>query len=155
LQKREIQSDRLSEIASFSALNAARLRRREVVAEDAGFFVDALRGFPGPYSSYVFRTLGVHGILRLMQKAKQRDASFKAVVAYCHPRGQPICFSGVVRGRVSDRPLGEHGFGFDPIFIPNDGDGRTFAQMRVEEKNRFSHRAMAFRRFSKWYSLNR
>lgn len=155
LRKREIQSDRLSEIASFSALNAARLGRCEVVAEDSGFFVDALRGFPGPYSSYVYRTLGVHGLLRLMEKVREREASFEAVVAYCTPRGQPICFRGVVKGHVSDRPMGEHGFGFDPIFIPNEGDGRSFAQMRVDEKNKFSHRAMAFRRFSNWYAMNR
>jgi XTP/dITP diphosphohydrolase len=150
-EKLEIQSNSLAEIASFAAMNSARSMRRPVVSEDAGFFVDALAGFPGPYSSYVFKTLGTGGILKLMEKRGDRGAFFEASVAFCTPTSRPKCFTGFVEGRVSQSPKGTHGFGFDPIFIPKRGDGRTFAQMTTDEKNALSHRALAFARFSKWF----
>jgi XTP/dITP diphosphohydrolase len=152
LEKQEIQSQSLTEIASFAAKRAAESTRRNVVAEDAGFFVRGLAGFPGPYSSYVFDTLGVEGILRLMHNAKSREASFRAAVAYCAPSQQPICFTGVVAGTLALRPRGLHGFGFDPIFVPREGDGRTFAEMSTKEKNLHSHRAKAFTKFCRWFA---
>jgi len=151
IEKLEIQSNNLAEIASFAAMDAARSKSRPVVSEDAGFFVNALAGFPGPYSSYVFKTLGTGGILKLMEKRGERKAFFQASVAFCTPTSRPKCFTGLVQGRVSRKPKGTHGFGFDPIFIPNRGDGRTFAQMTTDEKNTLSHRALAFARFSKWF----
>jgi XTP/dITP diphosphohydrolase len=122
-----------------------------VVAEDAGFFVEALQGFPGPYSSYVYRKLGVEGILKLMKDVTERRAYFCSALAYSSG-GHCFCFEGKVRGTVSLSPRGARGFGFDPIFIPIDADGRTFAEMEVGEKNRFSHRAIAFRKFFEWLS---
>lgn len=155
LEKQEIQSQSLTEIASFAAKRAAESARKDVVAEDAGFFVRDLGGFPGPYSSYVFDTVGPGGILRLMRNAKSREASFQAAVAYCEPSRRPICFVGIVRGSVAERPRGLHGFGFDPIFVPRKVDGRTFAEMSTEEKNLYSHRAKAFTKFCKWFAANR
>jgi len=146
----EIQSDSLQAIASFAAVRACQTAGHPVVAEDAGFFVHALGGFPGAYSSYVHRTLGTAGILRLLQGTKDRDASFQAAVAYCKPRGRPMCFRGIVKGKVTRQARGTQGFGFDPIFEPSEGDGRTFAQMSVAEKNRFSHRAKAFTGLFAW-----
>jgi len=148
--KVEIQSDDLTEIATFAANEASEATQRPVVAEDSGFFVHALNGFPGPYSSYVHRTIGSQGILSLMRSMRNRGAHFQAVVAFCIPKAQPVCFSAVVTGTVSRRMRGKHGFGFDPIFIPNGGNGRTFAQMDTDEKNMLSHRARAFRRFFSW-----
>jgi len=150
-QKLEIQSNNLAEIASFAAIDSARSKKRPVISEDAGFFVNALSGFPGPYSSYVFKTVGIGGLLKLMEKRGDRKAFFQASVAFCTPTSRPKCFTGFVHGSVSRRPKGTHGFGFDPIFIPKEGDGRTFAQMTIDEKNTFSHRALAFARFSKWF----
>jgi XTP/dITP diphosphohydrolase len=155
IEKLEIQSNDLTAIASFAALEAARSMRRVVVSEDAGFFVNALGGFPGPYSSYVFKTLGTSGILRLMENGINREASFQAAVAFCTPKTRARCFTGVVDGLVSKRPRGTNGFGFDPIFIPRQGDGRTFAEMTTEEKNALSHRAVAFAKFSKWFIAKR
>jgi XTP/dITP diphosphohydrolase len=155
VEKLEIQSNDLEVIASFAAMWAARSNKCPVVAEDAGFFLKALGGFPGPYSSYVFKTLGTSGILRLMENAKNRRASFRAAVAFCTPKTRPWCFTGVVEGRVSRNARGTHGFGFDPIFIPERGDGRTFAEMATEEKNVLSHRGIAFEAFSKWYKAKR
>lgn len=154
-EKLEIQSNDLASIASFAAMWAARRKKCPVLAEDAGFFLKALGGFPGPYSSYVFKTLGTRGILDLMKNAKNRKASFQAAVAFCTPKARPRCFTGLVEGHVNRKPRGTHGFGFDPIFIPQGGDGRTFAEMATEEKNALSHRAIAFARFSKWYKSER
>jgi XTP/dITP diphosphohydrolase len=153
LEKLEVQADDLSEIASFSARRASQAGRRPVVAEDSGFFVHALGGFPGPYSSYVSRTIGNLGILRLLGSTRDRSANFRAAVSFCRPKGRPVCFTGIVNGSISDHPEGTRGFGFDPIFRPRGGDGLTFAQMRTDEKNLLSHRAKAFAKFFRWFSM--
>jgi XTP/dITP diphosphohydrolase len=149
--KHEIQDNDLSKIASFAAEAAARESKHSVVAEDAGFFVQALNGFPGPYSSYVFEKLGVQGILKLMRNVSRREAFFSSAVAYSKDGCDSICFEGAVKGTVSSAPKGSRGFGFDPIFIPTQGDGRTFAELEIEEKNRLSHRAAAFGKFCLWF----
>lgn len=156
LEKQEIQAENIVEIAVYSAQQLVLTGTvRSVVAEDSGFFVDALRGFPGPYSSYVYKTLGSRGILNLMRNVNDRKASFTSAVAYCAVRSIPVCFTGVVKGTLTSRLRGKSGFGFDPIFVPQYGDGRTFGEMNVEEKNRFSHRAKAFAKFCKWYTSER
>ena len=150
LEKYEIQDDDLKKIAAVAAEQA----RREVgvtaiLAEDAGFFIDALNGFPGPYSSYVYRTLGINGVLRLLENVDRRGAHFACAVAYCDG-DHTICFEGSVNGYVGFKPRGQQGFGFDPIFIPDQAEGRTFAEMDTDEKNQYSHRALAFSDFCKW-----
>ena len=149
-EKTEIQSDELEAIASFAAKCASETARHSVIAEDAGLFVNGLRGFPGPYSAYVFKTIGSDGVLNLLKGATDRSASFRAVVSFARPRGPPICFSGEVRGVIARRPRGSLGFGFDPIFVPTQADGRTFAEMNTLEKNLLSHRAKAFVKFFTW-----
>lgn len=148
--KIEIQSETLEEIASYAAEEAANRLGLPVVAEDAGLFIDKLNGFPGPYSSDVFKRLGNKGILKLMETVSRRSARFASVAAFCAPKSRATCFAGTVVGHIGLRPRGAGGFGFDPIFIPSKGDGRTFAEMTVKEKNRLSHRAVAFRKLSKW-----
>jgi XTP/dITP diphosphohydrolase len=148
--KFELQSDSLMEIASFAAKDACQSTLRSVVAEDSGFFVDALGGFPGPYSSYVYRTIGNSGILKLLGATDSRKASFQAAVAFCKPRARLVCFVGTVYGTVTRNPRGIHGFGFDPIFAPTNGARRTFAEMPRDEKNQYSHRARAFAKFFRW-----
>ncbi|HDM26863.1 MAG TPA: XTP/dITP diphosphatase [Candidatus Bathyarchaeota archaeon] len=148
----EIQSENLEDIAKFRASYAAENWGVPVISEDAGLFVDALNGFPGPYSSYAYKTIGCRGILRLLEGVENRRARFRSAVAYCPgPNKQPLCFVGETLGRISTEERGSHGFGFDPIFIPEEGDGRTFAEMTRKEKNRYSHRARAMTKFVKWY----
>ena len=148
----EIQDDSLENIAKFSALDAVKNCGLPVFVEDAGLFVEALHGFPGPYSRYVYDTVGVDGILKLMKNIENRAAYFMSVVAFGSPEEQPVCFVGKVEGKISLRKRGAAGFGYDPIFVPLEGDGRTFGEMTMEEKNRFSHRARALRLFAEWYS---
>ena len=148
--KFEIQSDRVQDIAAFSAKRASEESGYSVVCEDSGFFVQTLGGFPGPYSAYCYNTIGNGAILRLLQSKSNRTAHFQAVVAFCRPKSAPVCFSGKVYGTVRHTPKGTHGFGFDPIFTPLAAPDRTFAQMTRDEKNRFSHRAKAFSKCFEW-----
>ncbi len=148
IPKLEIQDQSLEKIALLAARHAYQRLLAPLIAEDAGLFIDALNGFPGPYSSYIYRTIGVEGILRLMRGVGNRRARFKSAVACIYPPYEEV-FVGVAEGTITSSPRGEEGFGFDPIFIPS-GENRTFAEMRVEEKNRFSHRAKAFRILGEW-----
>ncbi len=148
--KLELQGESLEEIAAAAASLAYSILHRPVAVEDAGLFVEALNGFPGPYSSYVFRTIGYWGLLKLMDGVEERSAFFKSVVAYAGPWGVKL-FTGIVRGFIAYEPRGSKGFGFDPVFIP-EGSDKTFAEMEVEEKNRFSHRAKAARALCEWLS---
>ncbi|MCS7115526.1 MAG: XTP/dITP diphosphatase [Nitrososphaerota archaeon] len=148
----EIQSESLEEIAKASALEAFQKCSLPVIVEDAGLFVEALNGFPGPYSSYVYKTIGNVGLLKLMEGIDDRSAKFQSVIAY-HSEELvfPICFKGEARGQITREVReGHSGFGFDPIFKPEKSD-KTFAEMSVQEKNRHSHRAKALRKFAKWY----
>jgi XTP/dITP diphosphohydrolase len=150
----EIQSDSLEEIAETSVTDTFRRCRLPIIVEDAGLFVEALNGFPGPYAAYAYKTIGNKGLLKLMHKKDNRRAEFKSVIAYLSERTEsPMFFAGVARGTIhvkEERARHESGFGFDPIFKP-DKSQKTFAEMSIEEKNRCSHRAAAFRKFAEWY----
>lgn len=148
----EIQDDNPENIAKASAIDAVRNCGLPIFVEDAGIFIAALNGFPGPYSSYVYRTVGTKGILKLMKNIRNRDAYFHTVIAFSSPEEEPICFTGKVKGKISLQERGTNGFGYDPIFEPLEGDGRTFAEMTTEEKNSYSHRAKALRKYAEWYS---
>ncbi|UCG45920.1 MAG: XTP/dITP diphosphatase [Candidatus Bathyarchaeota archaeon] len=147
----EIQSDSLKAISEVSALDASKRCRLPVFVEDAGLFIKALNGFPGPYSAYIFRTIGVRGILKLMKGVKTRDAYFKSVISFCDPEGPLECFHGQVDGLISCERRGNQGFGFDPIFKPSGGPTETFAEMSIARKGEFSHRAQALRKFAEWF----
>ena len=108
-------------------------------------------GFPGPYSAYVSKTLGNEGILKLLSGESCRTATFKSVVGYCEPGGEPLLFVGSVDGVITEEIRGEGGFGYDPIFAPGK---RTFAEMLMEEKNEISHRRGAFGAFLDWFKKN-
>jgi len=147
----EIQADTNSEVAAYASRGAARTARRPVLVEDAGLYVDSLDGFPGPYSAYAFKTIGVAGILSLLRSSRsKRAARFVSSLAYCDPHGEPSLFEGSVRGVIATRPRGKKGFGFDPIFLP-DGGAKTLGELTIEEKCSVSHRADAMKKFAKWY----
>ncbi len=135
----EIQADTLDEVALFGVEDIQKRFDQPFFLEDAGLFVDYLKGFPGVYSAYVFRTIGCKGILKLLDGEKNRKAFFKSVIAYKEPGKKPVFFVGECHGDIFTKELGSHGFGFDPIFIPS-GETRTFAQMEIKEKNILSHR---------------
>ena len=149
LPKFEIQSDSLEEIVRVSAVYAYNIIKQPLIMEDSGLFIEALNNFPGPYTNYVRRTLGLEGILKLMEGIENRRAYFMTSLCYVDDKIVKT-FNGKVYGRISHSIRGDKGFGFDPIFIP-EGEERTFAEMSTEEKNKYSHRAKAFEEFAKFF----
>ncbi len=151
-KKIEIQSSNLMDIAFYSALENYKEFRKPILVEDAGLFIEALNGFPGPYSSYVYETIGVKGILKLMEGIENRRAYFASAVVLIHEPYLIKCEERVY-GYILSESRGTGGFGFDPIFVP-EGDTRTFAEMSIDEKNKYSHRAKAVSKaFNKLISL--
>jgi XTP/dITP diphosphohydrolase len=146
----EIQAD-TAQVAAFSAREAARKYGRKLIVEDAGLFVEDLDGFPGPFSSHAFETIGIDGLLTLLAASKSRKAYFKSAVAYCEPGDEPRVFEGEVHGRISRAPAGENGFGFDPVFVPKGGK-KSMGELTLEEKCAISHRGEAMRKFAEWYT---
>jgi XTP/dITP diphosphohydrolase len=151
----EIQSESLKEIAQTSVQNAYRRCHLPIFVEDAGLFIDALGGFPGPYAAYIYKTIHNSGILKLMENLEVRNAKFQSFIAFCDDKTicEPKCFMGEVKGEITlaeRKESGKSGFGFDPIFQPS-GTKKTFAEMTLAEKNSYSHRAIAIRNFAEWY----
>ncbi len=147
----EPQGSSLKEIARASADSLTEKLGKPFIIEDSGLFIEGLKGFPGPYSSYVYKTIGNEGIAKLIEDVDNRVAYFLAVVAYFD--GERIhTFEGRVDGEISSEIIGEQGFGFDPVFLYGD---RTFAEMDGRKKNEVSHRRKAFEDFFKWLSSNK
>ncbi|MFH0736998.1 MAG: XTP/dITP diphosphatase [Candidatus Micrarchaeota archaeon] len=145
-EHREIRSDSLEDIAREAAEEAYRRCARPVFVEDAGLFIKALDGFPGTYSAWVNRKIGIGGILRLMDGAKDRSAYFGSCIAF-HDGGGVRVFNGRCDGAIAEKARGKGGFGYDPIFVP-EGHSQTFAQ-NIELKNNISHRYKSLLEFSR------
>jgi XTP/dITP diphosphohydrolase len=135
----EIQAHSLEQVAVFGVEHVVNRLNQPFILEDAGLFIDALAGFPGVYSAYVYQTIGLDGVLKLMKDVKNRKAVFRSVFAYGKPDCKPELFIGECKGFISTVKRGSNGFGYDPIFIPINLD-KTFAEMDISEKNSFSHR---------------
>lgn len=122
------------------------------LADDTGLEVDALDGAPGVITAR-FAGEGATDaqnrqkmLLELDGKdAAHRSARFRTVALLRFPNGREIVAHGVCEGSIALHETGDRGFGYDALFIPADGDGRTFAQMTIEEKHELSHRGRAFR----------
>ena len=149
----------LQENAELKASQITEVTGKTCLADDSGIFIDALNGDPGVYSA---RWSGVHGddsannakVLKQIQELEvngpvDRSAQFRCVVALSFPKGhrragETIFESGQMPGRIIDVGRGAHGFGYDPIFIP-DGFSQTSAELDAAEKDRISHRGQAMR----------
>jgi len=127
---------------------------RPAVADDTGLEVDALGGAPGVYSaryagedaSYAdnVRQL-LSSLAALADQGGARRARFVTVALAAFPDGDEVVGEGVVEGHIAEAPRGGGGFGYDPVFVPDEGGGRTFAEMTPVEKHACSHRGRAFR----------
>jgi XTP/dITP diphosphohydrolase len=143
-------------------LGNARLKARALVAatgtaavaDDTGLEVDALGGAPGVYSARyagedVTYADNVAKLLREMAAlgdgGGERRARFLTVALAAFPDGSEVWAEGVLPGTIATAGRGTNGFGYDPVFVPEGGDGRTFAEMQPEEKDSVSHRGRAFR----------
>ena len=140
----EIQSSSLKEIAEKKAKNAFLKCKKPIIIEDDGLFIDSLNGFPGPYSSYVFKTITNKGILKLV--SSKRKAKFVSIITYCD-KNILESFIAKLDGTISKSQKGK-GWGYDPIFVPKNSR-KTFAE--IDHKNELSHRFKALKKFSNWY----
>jgi XTP/dITP diphosphohydrolase len=109
------------------------------MVEDSGLFIDSLNNFPGVFSSFVYDSIGLSGILKLVNEDIIRGAEYRAVTII-YSNGEIQKSTGICRGRLSREELGDNGFGYDPIFIPEQGNGNTFSQMSNIDKSTISHR---------------
>jgi XTP/dITP diphosphohydrolase len=142
----------LEENARLKAGTICDLRGEPALADDTGLEVDVLRGAPGVRSA---RFAGPHAtyadnVAKLLDELagcdpSRRTARFVTVAIARFPDGEEVLARGAVEGAITDRPRGEGGFGYDPVFVPDEGDGRTFAEMSAHEKHALSHRGRAFR----------
>ena len=143
----EIQSNDLNDIAEKKAINAYDLIQKPVIIEDDGLFINSLNGFPGPYSSYAYDTIGNKGIMSLLENSQTRDANFVSIIAYCDNDYGVKLFESSIPGKISS-VIEKGGWGYDPIFIP-DGESKTYAN--VSDKDKFSHRSASLKKFSNWF----
>ena len=141
----EIQDDSLRKIAVQKAQDAYNQIEEPLIVEDDGLFIDSLSGFPGPFSSYVFKTIGNDGILKMI--GDNRDAQFVSVIVFRDAHSY-TSFESKVTGTISKNIQG-NGWGYDPIFVP-ENQNKTYAELA--EKNKLSHRYESLKKFADWFN---
>ena len=132
----EIQNNDIREVSKFSAKYAANELKCPVIKNDSGLIIDALKGFPGPYTSYIEHTITEDGIIKLLNGVENRDAYFLEIISYCEPNQEPVSFESKTLGTISKNKKGDFGWSFDKIFIPK-GETRTLAEISDDERWKF------------------
>ncbi len=148
----EIQSIDVSKVIEHKLDEAYSKLKKPVIVEDTGLYLKALRGFPGALIKHLETSIGVKNIPRLLSFYGSMEAKSETAVGFRDRRTRKVFISTTV-GRIADRPRGKNGFGFDPIFVP-EGSRKTYAEMGVGEKNRFSARAKSFRKLHSYLKKN-
>jgi XTP/dITP diphosphohydrolase len=143
-------ADTLEGNARLKATVVAVAAGRPAVADDTGLEVAALDGAPGVYAARYAGGDATYDenrakLLDALDGASDRRARFRTVAMVVWPDGVEIAAEGVCDGTIAEGERGERGFGYDPLFVPAEGDGRTFAEMTDEEKHDLSHRGRALR----------
>ena len=122
------------------------------LADDTGLEVDALNGAPGVRTARFAgeQATDADNRAKMLRElsGKARTCRFRTVALLRFPDGTEVIAEGVCEGSIAESEIGDRGFGYDPLFIARDGDGRTFAQMSASEKHELSHRGKAFRTLS-------
>jgi XTP/dITP diphosphohydrolase len=142
--------DTLEENALLKARALCAATGLPAVADDTGLEVDALGGAPGVFSARFAGEEATYAdnvakLLASLEGQFGRTARFRTVACTVYPDGTEVVVDGSVDGQIALEARGDRGFGYDPVFIPDDGDGRTFAEMSADEKHAISHRGRAFR----------
>ena len=125
-------------------------------ADDTGLEVEALGGGPGVHTAryaYPDRHDPEGNTRKLLAELSDKDnrrARFRTAIAYIDEVGAEHLFEGIVNGSIAEAERGTEGFGYDPVFCPEEGCGKTFAELGVDVKNRISHRARAVAQFAKY-----
>ena len=129
---------------SLAFISGTEFEGSSILVEDSGLFIEDLGDFPGVYSSYVEKTIGNKGIIKILDNISNRRAEYRAY-SILYENGKYWSSLGICSGEISTEIRGFNGFGFDPIFIPDSGDGRTFGEMSQFEKDSKSHRGKSLR----------
>ncbi len=118
----EIQADSIEEVAAYSAKEASEKLKCAVVKNDTGIMIDALNGFPAAYTHYAQDTIGMDGIIKLMEGKENRKARFIQALAYCEYGKEPVVFTSITEGYISLKQEGTYGWSYDFVFIPEGSD---------------------------------
>lgn len=142
----------IDSVAKEKAKYASSRLNKVAVVDDTGVFFEAYDDFPGSRPKFVFNSIGYDGIMRLL-KGKSRKAYFRTVVGYCEPGKKPIVFDGIMRGEITENIFDEDKdvLPYMRIFVP-EGYKKVISSFTLEEKNRISHRAKAFRKLGEYLS---
>lgn len=143
----EVRADSVRKVAEEGVKYVHGRIQKPVIVEDSGLFVDSLDGFPGTYSAYVYKKIGCEGILKLLVGQDNRRARFVSAIGYSDKRGTKV-FEGQVKGFITEEPIGDKGFGYDPVFKSEDNP-KTFSQ-DPKHKNMVSHRRKATEEFCRY-----
>lgn len=139
----EIQSLDLVEVLRHKAASADRRVNGPLVVEETGLELDALNGFPGPLVKWMLTAIGAENLARLANRLGDDRATARCCLLY-RDAATTIIGEGSTSGRLVSPPRGNHGFGWDPVFVP-DGESRTYAELEPTQKDRLSHRGGAWR----------
>ncbi len=149
--------DSLEENAYAKSSTIFKLTGKDCFSEDTGLFVDALDGEPGVKSARysgeaASNTDNIQKLLAKLSGISQRNARFRTVISLLW-NGKEHRFEGVCEGKIIHSPCGDQGFGYDAVFVP-EGSDKSFAEMELEEKNKFSHRKKAMARLIHFLTHN-
>ena len=148
----EIQSLDLSEVLDAKVREAYDRLGRPVVVEETGLYLDAMNGFPGPLVKWMLDAMGPEGIARSCRQMGDDGAEVRTALAFFDGRHMQVA-EGVVRGRLAPEPRGEHGFGWDPVFMP-ETESRTYAELEPEAKDLLGHRGRAWKAFQDLFATS-
>ena len=146
----ENKEDSMEEVCKKAAEELAAKLNKEIIVEDTGLYFNAYNNFPGALPKFVIKGIGFDGIFRLL-KNKDRSAYFKSVIGYGRPGKEVKIFNGIMTGKITEEVIApkKDVMPYDHIFIPNGYD-KVIAQMTMEEKNSFSQRGKAARKFGEY-----
>lgn len=139
----EIQSLDLLAVLRAKGEEASLRLQRPLIVEETGLELAAMAGFPGPLVKWMLAAIGAEGIAKTAIAMGDDRVTARCALLLLEP-GREVVAVGETRGRVVLPPRGDHGFGWDPIFIPA-GEDKTYAQLRPEDKDTLSHRGRAWR----------
>lgn len=143
----EIQEIDAKKIIQAKLEEALKHKSGEFIVEDTSLYLDCLNGLPGPLIKWFLQTIGSKGIFELAKKYNNFQAGAQTCIGYAKNKNSIRFFTGEIKGTIV-KPELKSNFGWDPIFMPT-GFNKTFAEMKIEEKNKISHRRIAFEKFKR------
>ena len=149
----EIQDKKIKKIAIEKSISAYNKVKKPIIIEDDGLFIKSLNGFPGQYSSYVFKSIGNKGIIKLLKGSRDRSATFKSIFVYNNGKITKI-FTGQIDGTIS-KTITTGGWGYDPIFKPHKINITLAKLNESNQKNEISHRRIALDKLVRWFNQDK